>query len=100
MIHFTIFFLPGLYFNIVMVNCVLGYPSGTKLWIGGQDLAKSNQWAWSTGELIKGYFNFDPSTNSESGLHCLDIILPNDLTWKKSNCNGADSIHGFIAEKG
>merc|ERR1712150_458825 len=74
------------------------YPSGTKLWIGGQDLAKSNQWAWSTGDLIGGYFNFDPSINSESG-DCLDIILPNDLTWKKSNCNGADSNHGFIAEK-
>ena len=91
-------FLAWTFLNF-LAHCVLGYPSGTKLWIGGQDLAKSNQWAWSTGDLIGGYFNFDPSINSESG-DCLNIILPNDLTWKKSNCNGADSNHGFIAEKG
>ena len=78
----------------------IGYPISTRIWIGGTDIAQNENWMWSTGSLIKdqNYTNFDLSTPNQGD--CLDIILPNDVTWKKSRCDGQDYPHGFIAEKG
>ena len=76
----------------------LGYEEGTRIWIGGQNIANANfGWRWSNGSRIQDETQFDPNTNSGA---CLDVILPNDLTWKKSPCDGRNTGHAFVAQKG
>ena len=86
-----------------MTSYYLDYPPGTHVWIGGQDKQKnSSLWKWEDGSLIDGYNNFDPSSpepeKNDSHGNCLQVIFPDDLTWKKTSCKDVGS-YGFIAEK-
>ena len=84
---------PLIYFSFC-----LGYAEGTRIWIGGQNIANANfGWRWSNGSRIQDESQFDPNTNSGA---CLDVILPDDLSWKKSPCNGRNTSHAFVAQKG
>merc|ERR1719323_222673 len=74
------------------------YDEGTRIWIGGQNIANANfGWRWSNGSRIQDESQFDPNTNFGA---CLDVILPDDLSWKKSPCNGRNTSHAFVAQKG
>lgn len=89
---------------IPMQNCYLstiinfsGYPSGTQFWIGGNDLAHSGTWVWSSGNSIAGYTNFANNNAGTTG-HCMEVKA--DGRWFRSNCHGQDGSHAFIGEKG
>jgi len=77
------------------------YAIDTPIWIGGNDLAYSGNWAWSTGKPIEGYLNFesDPNYIDANGGECLDLILDGNFQWRKSQCSSQNVSHAFIAEK-
>jgi hypothetical protein len=74
---------------------IAGYPAGTRVWIGGNDLAKSGHWVWSRGQPISGFTNWASTASGD----CMEIILPN-TGWHATHCHQPDSAkHAFLAEK-
>ena len=78
---------------------------GKKIWIGGNDLAKRNEWVWgSTGYRIYPYVNWldgHPvvSESEMSDASCTLLDPENDFQWISESCgNIAETKHYFFCE--
>ena len=97
---FNFFHLKSFFFSFF---CHLGFAVDTAIWIGGNDLANSGNWVWSSGKTIQDYFNFESENITDGGEgvgECLDIILDGNFQWRKSQCFSKNISHAFIAEAG
>ena len=79
-----------------------GYPEGTQLWIGANDLAHSGHLVWSDGERVSGYNNLaadEPGSSAGLGGRCLAVGLA-DLKWRREQCSDRRGAQrAFVAER-
>ena len=73
----------------------LGYPSGTKFWLGGNELASLGTWVWSAdGSRVGPYTNWAAGQPDPKGRkHCLVATLPS-LVWEANQCTDWESGSG------
>ena len=73
-----------------------GYPTGTHLWIGGNDIAHPGEWVWSRGDPIDD-FN-DWIGDADVG-DCLEVVTPSPR-WRVAHCNDKMTDNrAFVAER-
>lgn len=78
-------------------NC---YPAGTRLWIGGNDLAITDAWVWSRGQRITGYYNWAMDFSRRG--HCMELRFPEYgglNEWHRADCFGRNVPHAFLAQR-
>ena len=75
-------------------NC---YPSCSRFWLGGDDLASTGNWIWASDLSPISNVNF---MNIDGVGDCIDFELCGDYQWHRARCGGQEIPHGFIAEKG
>lgn len=75
-----------------------GYPLGTHIWIGGNDLARPGHWVWSRGKPIDDFYNWLSGKDGEDG-DCVEVVTPSPR-WHPADCRGRNAEnHTFVAEK-
>ena len=70
--------------------------SSQVFWMGGNDLATENRWAWaSNGRRIYPYVNWASATSTPTGKRCIALKGP-DLLWSPEDCQATKAR--FICE--
>ena len=70
--------------------------SSQVFWMGGNDLATENRWAWaSNGRRIYPYVNWASAPSTPTGKRCIALKGP-DLLWSPEDCQATKAR--FICE--
>ena len=83
--------------EIILGTLTHCYPSCSRFWLGGDDLASTGNWIWSSD--LTPISNFMKNDLNGVG-DCIDFELCGNYQWNRARCGGQELPHGFIAEKG
>jgi cysteine-rich repeat protein len=71
--------------------------TGDQPWLGGDDIAATGSFTWTTGEPFASYANFHAGQPDPTpGAHCLQYL--SDGTWVNTSCQGQTSASGALCE--